>query len=216
MPVVVSFPIKYVLPPASATFTLRLYNNKTWTDELGVVHLIGTYQSVEGAIVNGVGTVPNFSFPATTTSQDNPRINGVIYDDQNREVEPLFENWEVPAEPDPLTWVALRAFNKARRRRLGDKYVDRDDLFAILASYFSTANPRIAKAMGVATLNGGAAIVLEPLLTDTAIVELTGQDGDVSGTCYVAARDENTGAFTIQSTNDLDSGKVGWLLYEPA
>lgn len=66
-------------------------------------------------------------------------------------------------------------------------------------------------ASGTAALSAGTTTVSTAAIGPGSVVLLTGQDGGVTGSLYVSAR--NAGVdFTITSTNGADGGNVGWAI----
>jgi hypothetical protein len=82
----------------------------------------------------------------------------------------------------------------------------------VFASVPSGSNQR----MGTATLVAGTATVNNSLVTDDSVILLTDQDGGgTEGFLVVSARTAGT-SFTITSSSNTHTGKVGWLILEPA
>jgi hypothetical protein len=79
----------------------------------------------------------------------------------------------------------------------------------VFASVPSGSNQR----MGTATLVAGTATVTNSLVTDDSVILLT--DQDTEGFLVVSARTAGT-SFTITSSSNTHTGKVGWLILEPA
>lgn len=82
----------------------------------------------------------------------------------------------------------------------------------VFASVPSGSNQR----MGTATLVAGTATVNNSLVTADSVILLTDQDGGgTEGFLVVSARVAGT-SFTILSSSNTHTGKVGWVILEPA
>lgn len=72
------------------------------------------------------------------------------------------------------------------------------------------------KRMGTATLVAGTATVNNSLVKADSIILLTDQDGGgTEGFVCVSTRTPGT-SFTITSSSNSHTGKIGWLILEPA
>jgi hypothetical protein len=70
--------------------------------------------------------------------------------------------------------------------------------------------------MGVATLVAGTATVNNTRVTNNSRIFLMNQDGGgTPGAVYVSSRVAGT-SFTITSSSATDTGKIAWLILEPA
>lgn len=82
----------------------------------------------------------------------------------------------------------------------------------VLGSVASGTNRR----MGTATLVAGTAVVANTLVTANSVILLTDQDGGgTEGSLVVSARTAGT-SFTILSTSNTSTGKIGWVIFEPS
>lgn len=78
-----------------------------------------------------------------------------------------------------------------------------------------TASCGCILAQGITTLIGGVSYVLTTLVTNTSIILLTTQGGNLSNLGFQYVKGRTAGAnFEISSSNPADTCDVGWIMFD--
>lgn len=212
-------------PWGGAAAHLYVYSSSDWLDENGIYHLKGiegskqdVYQPFDATVVSRTLLFADgMSIAPTTTSPDRPgvRLTGVLFDEGLKQRKTLFRSWQFPDDLNPLTFEALAIYNAGRKRRFDPKYLNEDQILALLdAAIDGIVLQNMPTAQGLAVMVDGSVVVAEALTTAFSRVVPVAQDDGVSGSLRISARTAGV-SFTIQSSNDGDNGYVAWVMFEP-
>lgn len=172
----------------------------------------------------------------------NATYTSVLWTPQRGIIKPEFlANYRVPATLPNQTWPLLRLHKAARiPLRITNTYNSEqiESLIAVALTFLRTGSPtqigmlalqdpavdpafpialgpnspQAARAHGLAQLVEGVATVITSTVLANSTIQLTGQDGNVSGTLRVESRVDGV-SFEIVSDNGTDSGFVGWVIF---
>jgi len=170
-----AFQLKNSWPWGGATFELRWFYNRTWTDIDGNVHLKGEVGPnspclrCPGTIAGETATVLSFEHPATVNSPDRPsvRATGAVFDQDGNYRATVFKSIQFPIGIDPITEKVLSVYNRGLVKRLADKYLNRDQILALFGEFAGVISAASDVVLGAVFLDAHPVDAAAPTAVST-------------------------------------------------